>query len=123
MLKAYSQNVTVVAGEAIPFNGVTLEKGCSAVLSSPTTIELNQCGVYMVACGVSAAASETIQLSKDGVLQPDARRTGTSPGFTTLVQVPRSNTPCPCTSPTVLQLISVTAGTLADASIVVTKVC
>lgn len=123
MLEAYSTNVTVTANSAIPFNAVSVEKGNTAVLTSPTTIELNKCGVYMVSVDVSAAAANTIQLSKDGVLQPQAQSTGTSPSFVTLVQVDRNNTCCACSSPTVLRVIATTAGTLTDANIVVTKVC
>lgn len=123
MLEAYSTNVTVGANSAIPFNAVSVVKGNTAVLTSPTTIELNRCGVYMVECDVSASAANTIQLSKDGVLQPQAQSTGTTPSFTTLVQVDRNNTCCACSSPVVLRVIATTAGTLTDANIVVTKIC
>ena len=123
MLEAYSLNVAVGANSPIPFNSVSVEKGCTAVLSSPTTIDLNKAGVYMVAVDSSTATSNTIQLSKDGVLQPQAQSTGTSPSFTTLVQVDRNNTSCCCTSPTVLRVILTTAGTLTDVNICVTKVC
>ena len=123
MLEVYSKNQTLTAGQAIPFNSVSLKKGCTAELVSPTTIALNKCGVYMVACGVSAAATETIQLYRDGVALPAATRTGTSPSFVTLVQVGRNNDSCcPCTSPVTIQLVSVLAATLTDASITVTKV-
>lgn len=123
MLEAYSTNVTVAANSPIPFNAVSLEKGNTAILTSPTTIELNRCGVYMITCDVSATASNTIQLSKDGVLQPQAQSTGTSPSFTTLVQVDHNNTCCACSSPVVLRVVLTTAGTLTDANIAVTKVC
>lgn len=124
MLEAYSQNVTVAAESPIPFNSVSLVKGNTAILSSPTTIELNKCGVYMVSCDVSAAAAETIQLYKNGVAQPQAISVGTSPSFTTLVQVDHNNNPCCCcSSPTTIQVIATEAGTLTDANIAVTKVC
>ena len=123
MIEAYSKNLTVVAGQAIPFNSTSLKKGCTAELLSPTTIALEKCGVYMVARGCSAAATETIQLYRDGVALPEATRTGTSPSFVTLVQVGRNNEPCcPCSSPVTIQLVSVLAATLTDASITVTKV-
>ena len=123
MLEAYSLNATVGANSPIPFNAVSVEKGNTAILTSPTTVELNRCGVYMVECDVSATATQTIQLSKDGVLQPQAQSTGTTPSFTTLVQVDRNNTCCCCSSPVVLRVIATTAGTLTDANIVVTKIC
>lgn len=123
MLEAYSKNQTLTAGQAISFTGVSLKKGCTAELISPTTIALNKCGVYMVACGVSAAATETIQLYRDGVALPEAVRTGPAPSFVTLVQVGRNNNPCcPCDSPVTIQLVSVLAATLTDASITITKV-
>ena len=124
MIQAYSQNITVAALQNIPFNGVSLKKGCTVEQTSPTTFALNKCGVYEVSCGVSAAATETIQLFKNGVAVPEAVRTGTSPGFVTLVQVNKNNNPCcPCDSPVTIAVQSVTAGTLADASIVITKLC
>ena len=123
MIEAYSQNITVAANQAIPFNGVALKKGCTAELVSPATIQFNKCGVYMVACGVSAGAASTIQLYKDGVPQPQARRTGTSPSFVTLVIAQDNNNNCPCTIPTTIQVVSSTGGTFADAEITVTRVC
>ena len=122
MLEAYSLNVTVAANSAIPFNNVSIKKGCTAELVSPSTINLNKCGVYMVAVDASSTESETIQLYKDGVAQPQAQSTGTSPSFVTLVQVTENNSCCPCSSPTAIQVVSTTAATLTDANIVVTKV-
>lgn len=122
MLEAYSLNVTVAADSPIPFNSVSVAKGCSAVLTSPSTISLNKCGVYKVECDVSAAAANTIQLYKDGVAQPQAQSTGTSPNFSTLVQVDHDNSCCPCASPTLVQIRLTTAATLTDANVVVTKI-
>lgn len=121
MIQAYSQNITVTAMQAIPFNSVSLKKGCTATQTGVSTFALNKCGVYEVTCGVSAAATETIQLYKDGVPVQEARRTGNSPSFTTLVQVDRNNSCCACDSPVTIQVMSVTAATLADASITITK--
>lgn len=121
MIQAYSQNITVTAMQAIPFNSVSLKKGCTATQTGVSTFALNKCGVYEVTCGVSAAATETIQLYKDGVPVQEARRTGNSPNFTTLVQVDRNNSCCACDSPVTIQVMSVTAATLADASITITK--
>ena len=124
MIEAYSQNISVSAMQAIPFNNVTIKKGSTAEQTGAATFALNKCGVYMVSCGVSAAATETIQLYKDGVPVSEARRTGNSPGFTTLVQVDRNNSSCcACDSPVTLQVMSLTTATLADAVITITKVC
>jgi len=124
MLEAYSLNVTVAADTAIPFNNVTLRKGCTAILNGPSTIELNKCGVYAVSVDASSAAAATIQLYKDGVAQPQAQSTGTSPSFTTLVQVPNTNTACPCSSATNIQVKNAAdaEATLTDVNIVVTKI-
>ena len=124
MLEAYSTNVTVTANGAIPFNNVTIEKGCTARLSAPATIELNKCGVYMVAVDASATASNTIQLYKDGVAEPQAQSTGSSLSFVTLVQVDRNNCNCNCcTSPVTIKIVATSAGTLTSANVCVTKVC
>ena len=122
MLEAYSVNVAVTANSAIPFNNVSIKKGCTAELIAPSTINLNKCGVYMVACDASASASTTIQLYKDGIAQNQAQSTGNSPSFVTLVQVTENNSCCPCSSPTQIKVMSNTAVTLTDANITVTKV-
>lgn len=122
MLQAYSLNVEVPANSAIPFNNLTLEKGCTARLSSPSTIDLNKCGVYFVTCNGSVDASTKIQLYKDGVAMPQAQNTGaTSVSFSTLVQVDKNNSCCACASPTTLQVIVEEAATFDDINIVVTK--
>lgn len=125
MLEGYSLNVVAAANTAFPFNNVTIQKGCTAVFNTVNTIQLNKCGVYMVACNGSAAAASTIQLAKDGVLQPQAQSTGTSPAFVTLVQVPHNNSNCCCASPTRIQIVNptVAAETLTSINIVVTKIC
>ena len=123
MLEAYSLNVAVGADSAIPFNNITLEKGCTAVLSSPGTIQLNKCGVYMVSVDGTAEAATTVELYKDGVAQPQAQSTGTTPSFVTLVQVDRNNCGCACSSPVNLQVMNTTATTFTNVNVVVTKVC
>lgn len=125
MLEAYSVNVTVDSETAIPLNNVTVEKGCTAVLSAPATIQLNKRGVYMVACNSSSAAATTIQLYKDGLAQPQAQSTGDSCAFVTLVQVESDNKPCCCGSPTTLQLFNdgEAAATFTNVNVVITKVC
>ena len=125
MLEAYSLNVTAAAGAAFQLNNVTIEKGCSAELNGIGTIELNKCGVYMVAVNGSAAAASTIQVAKDGILQPQAQATGTSPAFVTLVQVPSNNSNCCCSSPTIVQIVNPTdaSETLTSLNVSVTKIC
>lgn len=104
MLEAYSENITVDSNTAIPFYSVSVNKGASAVLSSPTTIEFNNKGAYAVTINSSLATATSVQLFKNGVAQPQAQSTGTNPGFTTLVQVGQNNCGCCCTSPTVVQI-------------------
>ena len=79
----------------------------------------------MVECDASSAAAVTIQLFKDGIAQPQAQSTGTSPSFTTLVQVDTNNSNCCCSSPTLVQIRNVGAAvaTLTDANVCVTKIC
>lgn len=122
MIQAYSNDITVTANQAIPFNSVSLVKGCTATQTGVSTFALNKCGVYEVCVGVSASASDTIQLYKNGVAVSEATSTGTNPGFTTLVQVDHDNNPCcACSSPVTVQVVSTSAATISDASIVITK--
>jgi hypothetical protein len=122
MLESYSINTEVGANSFIPFNNVSIKKGCTVTKSSADTIDLNKCGVYMVSVDASAGTSTTIQLYKDGVAQPQAQSTGINPSFVTLVQVPKSNCDCPCSSPTTIQVMNTTATTFDDINLVVTKV-
>lgn len=123
MLEVYSLNQTVESLTPIPFTNVTLKKGCTAELSGTTTIQLNKCGVYMIAVDTSSATATTIELYKNGVAQEQAQSTGTTPNFTTLVQVSENNTCCPCSSPTTIQILNATdaEATFTNANVVVTK--
>jgi hypothetical protein len=135
MLQAYSLNVDVANGADIPFNTLSLKKGYTAELSSPTTIALNKCGVYMVEVDIAAVADTAgliqAQLYKNGIEIPQAQATVTgaadttvTASFTCLVQVDRNNNPCcACSSPTLLKLTNdgVDAN-YVKANIVVTKV-
>lgn len=125
MLQAYSLNVTVPANTSVPFNNVTLEKGCTANLQSVNTIQLNKCGVYYVNVDASSATASTIQLFKDGVALPQAQSTGTASNFTCLVQVDKNNSCCACSSPVTLQVKNPTTAseTFTDVNVVVTKLC
>lgn len=136
MLELYSLNVEVDENGSIPFNNIDLAKGCTAVLSAPGTVQFNKSGVYMVNVSASitpaAAGDVSIQLAKDGVLELGSFSTATAAaddtialGFTSLVQVPRSNNPCNCTSnPTTVQLINTgQAGTFPIVRMVITKIC
>ena len=135
MLEGYSTNITVATDASVPFNNVTIEKGCTAKLDAPGSIALNKSGIYMVS--VDAAGTPTtagvmsIQLSKDGVLQPQAQSavTGTTTdvdnmSFVTLVQVKQDNTCSCCTSPTVVRVVNTgVPATYNIANICVTKIC
>ena len=122
MLESYSINVTVGANASVPFNSTSVIKGCSASHPSADTFNLDKCGVYQVSVNASAGTSTTLQLYKNGVAQAQAQSTGLNPSFVTLVQVEENNTCCPCTSPTVLQVMNTVAGTLTDANITITKI-
>ena len=128
MLQVYSNNLTFVDEAAAPLNNVAIQKGCTAVLGAPATIELNKAGVYMVCCDVAATAGTgTVQMYKDGVAQPFAKAIidADSGSFTTLVQVKENNCNCCClTSATTLQfIVDSTADITGDINVTVTKIC
>lgn len=128
MLEVYSRNLTFVDQSPIPLNNVAIKKGCTAILAAPATIELAKAGIYMVSCDVAATAgSGTVQMYKDGVAQPFAKAIidADSGSFTSLVQVPQSDSSCCClTTPTTLQFIyDETAATTGDINVVITKIC
>ena len=77
----------------------------------------------MVSFDGSATAVSTVQLYKDGVLQPQAQSMGSSLGFDTLVQVSEDNTPCCCTSPVTLQIMVPSPSTFSVANVNITKLC
>ena len=135
MLQAYSSNLAIDANAAFPFNNVTIDKGCAEKLSAPATIQLNQRGVYLVevdgfATG-AAAGTDTIQLSVNGTIAPQAISSFTTAaatietfGFKTFIQVSENNCNCNCySSPTILQVLNgEQALTDAHINIVVTKI-
>jgi hypothetical protein len=139
MIQLYSNNLDVAAQTAIPLNNVSIRKGCTAVNIGPTSIALNERGVYMVTMDAfaeaGAAGTISIQLRKDGVLQPDAISSVTGAvgeidtlHFQKTVQVQQSNTPCCCTSPTILEFINAPATddvavTGLHINVIVTKLC
>ena len=125
MLDAYSNNIAVNTDAVIPFNNVTIEKGRSAVMTAPGTIQLNQKGVYMVSCNSSGDDTAEIQLYKDGTAQAQAQAVGPNASFTTLVQVPQNNTNCCCTSPTTIQVMNISSATTTydNVHLCVTKLC
>lgn len=76
MLQLYSDNITVAAGGAVPFNNVSFAKGCGESLSAPATVSLNKKGVYLVRCDaygtVADAGDFSIQIYVNGVPRLDA---------------------------------------------------
>lgn len=120
MIQAYTIGATVTADTPVPFNSVTIQKGCTVTKPSTDTFDLNKCGIYEVSVDGTAAAETTLQLYKDGVAMPQAQSTGTTLGFTTLVQVNHNNSDCACASPTKIQVMNTTA-TSVDSNIVITK--
>ena len=122
MLEVYSTDLEITADTYVPFQNVALKKGCTAELSGTNTITLNKCGVYMVSVDASSSVATTLELYKDGIAQPQAQGTGTTPSFVTLVQVSENNSCCPCASGTTLQLMNTTEAVLANVNVVITKV-
>ena len=135
MLQVYSDNLTIAAEQAFPFNNVVVDKGCAENLSAPATIQLNQRGVYLVEVDgyatPDATTQVTVQLYVNGVAQPQAKSTfmGTAVtatdtfGFKTFVRVLENNCQCNClTAPTTLQFMNGdTALTDAHINVVITK--
>lgn len=121
MLEAYGTSIEVTAESPISFQSISVKKGCTATMSGDSTISLNKKGVYMVSFNCTSSDATTVQLYKNGVAQPQAQGTGTTPSFTTLVQVDHDNSECCCSSPTTLQVLSSAAVTFVDANVVVTK--
>lgn len=136
MLEAYSKNQTIPATTGvIPFNSVTLKKGCTAELNGVSSIQLNKCGVYEVIFNATALATTagdiTVEMTKNGVAQPQATRTITGATvatsvnvpIATLVQVTDNNSCRCCDTPTILQFINTGVAWTGDVDIVVTKIC
>lgn len=123
MLQAYSLNVDVAADGIVPFNNVTVDKGCAEKLSGVGTIELNKAGVYKVHVDGVASVSTSIQLMRNGTPLSQAQSTGTVVGFGTFVQVDKNNCACDCgSSPVTIQLKNSTEATFINVNIVVEKI-
>ena len=136
MLQVYSDNLTVAANTAFPFNNVVVDKGCAETLNAPATIQLNQRGIYLIEmdgyASPSATTEVTIQLIVNGVAQPQAISSFMSAdetdikafGFKTFVRVLENNCQCNClASPTSLQFMNgETALDDAHINVVITKI-
>lgn len=138
MIQVYSSNLNIAADAVYPLNNVTLKKGCSVVLSGPSTLQLNSRGVYLIQYdGFAAPNAETgtvsTQLYINGVAQPEAISSFEATGvgdtqamhFETCVQVANNNCNCNLTSsPTILQFFN-TGIEVDDAhiNVIVTKLC
>ena len=106
MLDIYSNNVTVAEQSPIPFNSTNVDKGCGITRPGTVTIQFNKCGVYNVDFNATAVAGSvgtiTVQLRKNGTLQPQALASQTvadttssnALSFSTLIQVDRNNCKC-----------------------------
>lgn len=136
MLEAYSKNQTISATTGIlPFNSITLQKGCTAELNGVSSIQLNKCGVYEITLNINGLASTagdvTVAMTKNGVAQPQATRSlvdqtiteGFSLPITTLVQVKDNNSCRCCDAPTTIQFINQGVAWVGDVDVVVTKLC
>lgn len=136
MIEAYSKNVVVAANSGVPLNSVAIQKGCTAIKNGVNTIELNKCGVYMVAVNASAIASVagdiTLQLTREGVIQPQAFARVTAAdttstyelSFVTLVQVKDNNSCRCCDDGTSIEVVNTgVSATFSHVDVVVTKIC
>ena len=136
MIEAYAKNQSIPATTGIvPFTSVSLKKGQTVELNGVNSIQLNKCGVYEVIFNATAlagtAGNVTIEMTKNGVTQPQATTTITGATTTTAVNVPIStlvqvkdnNSCCCCDAPTILQFLNTGVAITADTNVVVTKVC
>ena len=143
MLEIYSLNIEVGAGDgtvsspSIPFNNASLTKGCTVEKTAPSTIQFNKSGIYNITLDASASAAATtdpitVQLVKNGILQPQAQSTLTpaaadalgSLHFETLVQVPSDNSSCCCSIPTTVEVVNTnSAATFKNVNMCITKIC
>lgn len=137
MLQVYSDNLTVAANQAFPFNNIIIDKGCGENLSAPATIQLNKRGIYLIEVDgfatPDAVTDISVQLYVNNVPQPQAISTSSVAaitdvntfGFKTFVRVLQDNCNCNCFSaPTILQVMNGdTAVSDAHINVCVTKVC
>ena len=137
MLDIYSSNVTVAEQSPIPFNSTNVDKGCGITRPGTVTIQFNKCGVYKVDFKSTAVAGAvgtiTVQLRKNGILQPQALASQTvadttssnALSFSTLVQVDRNNCKCNvCSIPVTIDVFNASTipVTFDVADVVVTPV-
>ena len=137
MLDIYSNNVTVAEQSPIPFNSTNVDKGFRIVRQGAVTIQFNKCGVYKVDFNATAVAGAvgtiTVQLRKNGILQPQTLTSQTATdttsshalSFSTLVQVDRNNCKCNmCSIPVTIDVFNASTipVTFDVADVVVTPV-
>lgn len=134
MLEVYSKNVTVASNSSVPLNNIAVSKGCSAITKGTSTIQFNKCGVYKIDVSAVGIAQDggniSLQLYRNGLAQPEAVTELTAAdttsahtlNFSTLIQVPNSNTACPCSIPVTIGLVNTGVVTVySNVDIVVTK--
>ena len=125
MIQAYSDGVTVAANGTYPLNNTVFLKGNTAVIAGAGGIALTKRGIYNVHVDgfatLAAAGDYSIQLTRNGVLLPQAISTtalaaaGSANGaFDTLIVVEESDCPCNWTS------AAVTIGILNPSTVEVT---
>lgn len=137
MIEAYSNNVPVLANAPIPFNNVSVVKGCTVEQQNVNTFLFNKRGTYKVEFDAVAAQSTApgnivVQLFRSGVPQPQAITEAASTAqtdieamsFSTLVQVEHDNIPCCNVIPVSIQIKNLgVAAQFVQANIVITKLC
>lgn len=100
MIEAYSENISVASGSAIPLETTALRSGREVVRDGSASFHFQCPGIYEVTCSATVTAEAggliAIQLIKDQVPQPQSVA-GTTAGdttsshamsFSTLVRVP-----------------------------------
>lgn len=131
MIEAYSENIVVPSGSAVPLNSTALQAGRSVVRDGAASFKLTRCGIYEVSCSATMTATAgglmAIQLVKDQVPQPQSVA-GTTAGdttsshamsFNTLVRVPSQS--CCAPSPVTIHVENIGVGATFDTIDVVVK--
>lgn len=139
MIECFSNNLSVNTGESVSFSNKILKKG-NTVDGSGASLQFNKCGIYELSLHATAVAPSatdsvpadvTLQLKKDGADQPQATASSTvasataktNLAFTTLIQVSKNNSSCPCASPTVCSVVNSGAPAVFDViDVTVTKI-
>lgn len=138
MIETYSNNLAVTSNSPIAMQNVSIEKGCSVKLQGTSTFAFKKCGVYLIAVNATVRSTTattglvSIQLAQNGNLAADAissETVGDAAGFhalsfSKLITVPKTETNCCCSVPTVVSINNVGVdATFSNINVTITRIC